>query len=145
MNILELCDESPATVGPDATAAQAIQTMLDLRVGAVAVVDDQGLVAGIFTERDVLRKLALSGKSPAQTPVRDLMTTPVEMATIETSAGEALEVMVDRHIRHLPITDAGGRLLGILSIRNLLQSRVDDLTHQLDALETSLTNDAQGG
>ncbi len=145
MNILELCDETPAKVGPESTVAEAIQTMLDLRVGAVAVVDHNGLVAGIFTERDVLRKQALSGKDPAQVAVRELMTTPVEMATIETSAGEALEVMVDRHIRHLPITDTNGKLLGILSVRNLLQSRVDDLTHQLDALETSLTNDAQGG
>jgi CBS domain-containing protein len=145
MNILELCDEVPAAVTLDASVRDAIQTMLDHRVGAVAVVDENHCVAGIFTERDVLQKLALSGKDPAHTPVRSLMTTPVQMATVETSAGEALEVMVDRHIRHLPITDANGKLLGILSIRHLLQSRVDDLTSQLDSLETSLTNDAQGG
>ncbi len=145
MNILELCDEVPATVTVSASAREAIQTMLDNRVGAVAVVDENGRVAGIFTERDVLKKLALAGTDPSQTPVRNLMTTPVQMATVETTAGEALEVMVERHIRHLPIADAQGKLLGILSIRHLLQSRVDDLTHQLDALETSLTNDAQGG
>ncbi|MCI0356590.1 MAG: CBS domain-containing protein [Acidobacteria bacterium] len=145
MNILELCDEVPAAVTLNASAGDAIQSMLDNRVGAVAVVDENHCVAGIFTERDVLKKLALSGQDPAQTPVRSLMTTPVQMATVETSAGEALEVMVDRHIRHLPITDPNGKLLGILSIRHLLQSKVDDLTHQLDALETSLTNDAQGG
>jgi CBS domain-containing protein len=145
MNILSLCDEEPATVPPDATAAQAIQTMLDLRVGAVAILDAEGKVAGIFTERDVLQKLAISGKDPAQTPVRSLMTAPVQMATVETTAGQALEVMVERHIRHLPIADASGKLLGILSIRHLLQARVDDLTSQLDSLETSLTNDAQGG
>lgn len=145
MNILELCDEVPAAVPLTASVRDAIQTMLDNRVGAVAVVDENHCVAGIFTERDVLQKLAISGKDPAQTPVRSLMTTPVQMATVETSAGEALEVMVDRHIRHLPITDPSGKLLGILSIRHLLQARVDDLTSQLDSLETSLTNDAQGG
>ncbi len=145
MNILELCDEVPAAVSLNTSVRDAIQTMLDHRVGAVAVVDENHCVAGIFTERDVLQKLAISGKDPAQTPVSSLMTTPVQMATVETTAGEALEVMVDRHIRHLPITDASGKLLGILSVRHLLQSRVDDLTHQLDALETSLTNDAQGG
>ncbi len=145
MNILQLCDEVPAAVTLNASARDAIQTMLDHRVGAVAVVDENHRVAGIFTERDVLQKLAISGKDPAQTPVRSLMTAPVQMATVETTPGEALEVMVDRHIRHLPIADPDGKLLGILSIRNLLQSRVDDLTHQLDALETSLTNDAQGG
>ena len=145
MNILELCDEVPAAVALTASAREAIQTMLDHRVGAVAVVDENHCVAGIFTERDVLQKLAISGKDPAQTPVRGLMTAPVQMATIETTAGEALEVMVDRHIRHLPIADPSGKLLGILSIRNLLQAKVDDLTSQLDSLETSLTNDAQGG
>ncbi|MGH9602664.1 MAG: CBS domain-containing protein [Terriglobales bacterium] len=145
MNILELCDEVPAAVTLSASVRDAIQTMLDNRVGAVAIVDENRRVAGIFTERDVLRKLALSGSDPAQTPVRNLMTTPVQMATVETTPGEALEVMVDRHIRHLPIADANGKLLGILSIRHLLQSRVDDLTSQLDSLETSLTNDAQGG
>lgn len=145
MNILELCDEVPAAVTLSASVRDAIQTMLDNRVGAVAIVDENRRVAGIFTERDVLRKLALSGSNPAQTPVRDLMTTPVQMATVETTPGEALEVMVERHIRHLPVADADGKLLGILSIRHLLQSKVDDLTSQLDSLETSLTNDAQGG
>ncbi|MGH9556417.1 MAG: CBS domain-containing protein [Terriglobales bacterium] len=145
MNILELCDEVPAVVTLSASVRDAIQTMLDNRVGAVAIVDENRRVAGIFTERDVLQKLAISGKDPAQTPVRSLMTTPVQMATAETTPGEALAVMVDRHIRHLPITDSSGKLLGILSVRHLLQARVDDLTSQLDSLETSLTNDAQGG
>ena len=145
MNILELCDEIPAAVTLTASVRDAIQTMLDHRVGAVAVVDENRCVAGIFTERDVLQKFALSGQDPAQAPVRNLMTTPVQMATIETTAGEALEVMVERHIRHLPVADADGKLLGILSVRHLLQAKVDDLTSQLDSLETSLTNDAQGG
>jgi len=145
MNILQLCDEVPAAVPLGASVREAIQTMLDNRVGAVAVVDDHRRVAGIFTERDVLKKLALAGADPSEMPVRNLMTTPVQMATVETTPGEALEVMVERHIRHLPIADTQGKLLGILSIRNLLQSRVEDLTHQLDSLETSLTNDAHGG
>lgn len=145
MNILQLCDEVPAAVPLGASVREAIQTMLDNRVGAVAVVDDHRRVAGIFTERDVLKKLALAGADPSETPVRNLMTTPVQMATVETTPGEALEVMIERHIRHLPIADTQGKLLGILSIRNLLQSRVEDLTHQLDSLETSLTNDAHGG
>ncbi|MGH9577854.1 MAG: CBS domain-containing protein, partial [Terriglobales bacterium] len=126
MNILELCDEVPAVVTLSASVRDAIQTMLDNRVGAVAIVDENRRVAGIFTERDVLQKLAISGKDPAQTPVRSLMTTPVQMATAETTPGEALAVMVDRHIRHLPITDSSGKLLGILSVRHLLQARVDD-------------------
>ena len=132
MNILEMCDADGASVPIEATAEQAIRTMLDRHVGAVAVLDENSRVAGIFTERDVLRRLALSGREPAQTPVRELMTTPVEMATLDTTPGQALATMVERHYRHLPIVDDDGRLLGMLSIRNVLQARIDTLTRQLD-------------
>ena len=80
MSVLELCDREIAAVGLDATVADAIHKMLDHHVGAVAVVDSEYRVAGIFTERDVLRKMSLNHVDPGATPVRDLMTTPVEMA-----------------------------------------------------------------
>jgi CBS domain-containing protein len=132
MNILEMCDSEAATVPLEATAEQAIRTMLDQRVGAVAVVDENHRIAGIFTERDVLRRLALGEHDPGKIAVRELMTTPVEMATRATSASEALATMVERHYRHLPIVDDDGRLLGMLSIRNVLEARIDTLTYQLD-------------
>ena len=132
MNILEMCDAQTASVPIDATAEQAIRTMLDRHVGAVAVVDENQRVAGIFTERDVLRRLSLGERTPRTTPVRDVMTTPVELATQAITPGEALATMVDRHYRHLPIVEDDGHLLGMLSIRNLLQARIDMLTLQLD-------------
>lgn len=132
MKILEMCDGEAASVPIDATAEQAIKLMLDRHVGAVAVVDENHRVAGIFTERDVLRRLALGERNPRTTPVRDIMTTPVELATQATTASEALATMVDRHYRHLPIVEDDGQLLGILSIRNVLQARVEMLTRQLD-------------
>jgi len=132
MKLLEMCDAETASVPIDATAERAIQLMLDRHVGAVAVVDENQRVAGIFTERDVLRRLSLSDRDPRTTPVREVMTTPVEMATRATTPGEALATMVDRHYRHLPIVEDDGHLLGMLSIRNLLQARIDMLTRQLD-------------
>jgi CBS domain-containing protein len=135
MGLLTLCDANPPSVSLDATAEQAIRRMVEQRVGAVVVLDAAGVVAGIFTERDVLTKLALTGQHPAQVPVRTLMTTPVEMATEETGEAEALAVMVDRHYRHLPIVDGAGKLLGMLSIRNLLQARIDDLLRELDVMK----------
>src|SRR5205809_1760156 len=115
MSVLELCDLEAAAVPVEASAADAIHLMLDRRVGAVAVADAERRVAGIFTERDVLRKMALSGSDPNTTPVRDLMTTAVEMATANTGPGEALATMVERHFRHLPVADDTGKLLGMLS------------------------------
>jgi CBS domain-containing protein len=145
MGILELCDSDVAAVQVEASVADAIRLMLDRRVGAVGVVDAAGLVAGIFTERDVLRKLALTQRNPEVTPVRELMTTPVELATLATRPGEALAIMLERHFRHLPVVDNSGKLLGMLSIRNLLEQRIGDLSQELDSLEQYVTNDGPGG
>ena len=145
MSVLDLCDKEAAAVRLEASVADAIRTMLDRHVGAVAVVDDANRVAGVFTERDVLRKVALSRQSPESTPVREVMTAAVEMATLATGPGEALATMVERHFRHLPVVDNNGKLLGMLSIRNLSQLRIDDLTQQLDSLEQYVSNDGPGG
>ena len=145
MSVLDLCDREVAAVPLEASVAEAIHKMLDHHVGAVAVVDSDYRVAGVFTERDVLRKMSLSRMDPQTTPVRDLMTTPVEMATRNTGPGEALTTMLERHFRHLPVADENGKLLGILSIRNLLEWRVDDLSHELDSLEQYFCNDGPGG
>ena len=145
MSILQLCDQPVAKVALDATCAEAIQVMVDRRVGAVCMVDGDGRPAGIFTERDVLRKLALSGLDPKAVMVRDYMTSNLDMATLKTTPGEAFSAMIHTHYRHLPVVNDNGVLLGILSIRNLLQSKIDELTQQLDSMETAMSNDAPGG
>ncbi len=132
MSILEICEKESASVSVDATAEQAICLMLDRHLGGIAVLDQGHRVAGVFTERDVLQKLALSGRDPSKTPVTEIMTTPVEMATPATTPGEALATMVERHYRHLPIVDDDGHFLGMLSIRHLLQARIDALTRELN-------------
>jgi len=145
MSILELCDPHPAAVSLESSVGEAIRTMLERHVGAVAVIDDERRIAGIFTERDVLRRLALSGRDPERTLVREMMTTPVELATTETGSSEAFVTMVERHFRHLPVVDHNGKLLGMLSIRNLLEWRIEDLTRELGSLEQYLSNDGPGG
>jgi len=132
MSLLEWCDEGPATVSLLATVEDAVRTMMEKQVGAVAVIDEHGIVAGMFTERDVLVKFTLSGRDPETSLVRELMSPIVEMATQETTPAEALAVMLERHYRHMPIVDDHGKVLGICSIRNILEARVDDLLEQLD-------------
>ena len=132
MSLLQWCDEGPATVSVLASVEDAIRAMMDKDVGAVAVIDEQGVVAGMFTERDVLAKFALSGRAASKTPVRDMMSPIVEMATEETTPAEAFKVMLERHYRHLPIVDSQGKVLGILSIRNILEARIDDLLAELE-------------
>lgn len=143
-SILKIADVPPAVVGPTVTVLEAIEEMVRKRVGAVAVVQ-AGQLMGIFTERDVMLRVVLARRDPTSTKVVDVMTSKVEIGTEETTAGEALTLMLERHIRHLPIVDSKGQILGMLSIRNLLQNRVDDLSQQLDSLETYLTADGPGG
>lgn len=145
MSILKLCDVETAAVGVQASVAEAIRVMLACGVGGVAIVDDARHVLGVFTERDVLVKLALSGRDPELTPILDVMTTGVETAKTDITAGEALGLMLERHFRHLPIVDADGKLLGIVSLRNLLQWRTEDLSRELDSLEQYYSNDSLGG
>ena len=131
MNILDYCAADPASVPLSATAADAIEAMNRRRMGAAAVVDEQGVIAGVFTERDVLTRVALSGRDPHKIPITDVMTTPVLMGTRDTSIAEATAVMINHHRRHLPVVEDDGRLIGILSIRHVLERKVDELTAQI--------------
>lgn len=132
MALMDYCDQNPPSVAPESTVAEAIKEMLDARVGAITVVDAQRVVAGIFTERDVMRRVAYAGLDPTRTPVADVMTRAVEMATEATTDAEALAVMMTRHYRHLPVVDAQGRLIGMASIRHVLCARVDQLHDELE-------------
>jgi CBS domain-containing protein len=133
MGVLKLCGRRLSTVPVTASVAEAVQLMISNEVGAVAVIDDEGIVAGMFTERDLLEKFALSGRDPHRTPVRELMSPMVEMATEETTPAEALKVMLERHYRHMPVVDERGKVLGILSIRHILEGKIDDLLRQLES------------
>ncbi len=134
MSLLKWCDEGPATVSLQATVEDAINTMLEKQVGAVAVIDEQGVVAGMFTERDVLAKFALSGRDP------------------KTHAGARADEPHGRNGNrgnHAPArrfrscwngTTATcrswtitGKCWASVSIRNILEARVDDLLAELDA------------
>jgi CBS domain-containing protein len=106
--------------------------MISRGMGAAAIVDENQIVAGIFTERDVLKKIALSGRDPKTIPINEVMTAPVVMATKSTNIAEALQVMVDQQKRHLPVVEENGKLIGILSIRHVLEHKVNELTKQLE-------------
>ena len=84
-------------------------------------------------------------RNPRETQVGDVMTSPVEAASEETTAEEALMLMLERHLRHLPIVASDKQLLGMLSIRNLLEDQVEDLKRELHSLDQYLSNDSPGG
>jgi len=147
MSLLRIAHVPPATVEPGATVLDAVNVMAGQGVGAVAVVSnaEKTELEGIFTERDVMLRVVLKGRDPRQTPVREVMTSPVETGSEQTTASDALTLMLERHLRHLPILGRDSRLLGMLSIRNLLEHEVEGLQRELHSLDQFLSNDGPGG
>jgi CBS domain-containing protein len=105
----------------DATVFEAVSAMVEANVGAILVTGrDAGQIAGIFTERDYLRRIAVEDRTGRETHVRDVMSSPVIVVTPDTSVEEAMALMTDRRIRHAPVVD-GDTLVGMVSIGDLVR------------------------
>jgi CBS domain-containing protein len=102
MSILRIAKVPAAAVPPSATVMEAVRKMKDNDIGAVAVLDD-GILRGMFSERDVMLRIVLETKNPAKTTVKDVMTTDVIAIRKDTQTDEAVKLMWERHIRHLPV------------------------------------------
>jgi len=106
------------SIYPTATVFEAVRQMNHHKVGALCVMEN-GVIVGIFTERDVLRRVLAELRDPATTPVCDVMSTQVIFCTPETDIEDASEIMRQRRIRHLPVCDQDGKMLGLISIGDL--------------------------
>jgi len=118
--------------------------MHEEHIGAIAVVDNSRLI-GIFSERDLMNRVVLQRRDPDNTRVGDVMTSPVITIQRSSTADDALKLMDEKHIRHLPVVTTDGNLAGMLSIRSLLHEKVEELRDQLDSLEAYFTADGSGG
>ncbi len=143
MSLLKIAN--PATsVGPSTTVMDGIRAMEGATVGAILIVD-RDEVKGIFSERDLMLRVVLAGKDPETTPISDVMTSPVLTIETSTSEDDALKMMWDRHVRHLPVVGDSGQVEGVVSIRHLLHDKVENLTQELDSLEAYFSADGIGG
>jgi CBS domain-containing protein len=129
---------------PGTSVREACRVMDEKKIGALAVVEDQKL-RGIFTYRDLISRIVLAGRDPETTAVGDVMTEAVTALTGEHSYGDALRLMVEHDYTYLPIVDEKGNLAGMLSLRNLLDHRIDDLASQLDSVTRYFSVDGIGG
>ncbi len=111
------------SVSPDDPVFYALQVMSDANVGALLVLDGEQLV-GIFSERDYARKVILFGKASKDTPVRAIMTDKVLYVTPDRTVDECIAIMTDKHIRHLPVLDDEGKVLGIVSIGDVVKETI---------------------
>ena len=115
-----------------ATVFDAVKAMVEANVGALLITDGEQ-ITGIFTERDYLRRIAVEGRRSRDTIVRDVMSSPVLVVTLETTVEEAMALMTDKRIRHAPVVDESG-LVGIVSIGDLVKFTSKQQSYQLQYL-----------
>ena len=113
------------SIQPNATVLEAARLMNDRGVGGVVVVDEANALLGIFTERDILRRVVAAGLPPETTKVADVFTRDIITCTPEMNVEEVGSLMTTRRVRHLPVVDAGG-LHGVVTIGDLLAHRLSD-------------------
>ena len=124
------------TVGCHATVAEAIRIMTENNVGIVSVLDGDKLV-GVFSEREVVRRVVNRGRDPARTPVEEVMTTDLVVADADEDYQSAIHKMDQANIRHLPVISAG-QLVSMLSIRDLLRVNMEDKDREIHYLHEYL-------
>jgi CBS domain-containing protein len=121
------------SIDVDEPVLAAIQTMADRHVGALPVTRNGELV-GVISERDYARKVILLGRSSAETPVWQIMSSPVVTVTPDDDVRQCMQVMTDRRIRHLPVL-ADGRMVGMISIGDLVRTVIEDQEQTIEQLE----------
>src|SRR6266511_6119832 len=119
-DILDDKGDQVLRIEADASVFEAIERMVEANVGSLLVTED-GEIAGIVTERDYLRRVALEGRSE-EAPVREIMTSPLIVVTPETALDECMAMMTDRRIRHLPVVE-DDEVVGIVSIGDIVKFR----------------------
>lgn len=121
------------SVEPNTAVLEAIRVMAEKTIGALLVMQDGHLI-GIVSERDYARKVILKGRSSADTPVREIMTSPVLTVAPGDSVNHCMKLMTDKRVRHLPVAESG-KVLGMLSIGDLVKAVIDDQAEQLEHLQ----------
>jgi CBS domain-containing protein len=123
-DILERKGYKVVVISPDASVLEATRLMNSERIGALIVHTDGDGVLGIFTERDLLRRVVAEGKDPAQTIVKDVMSSPVACCKLTTLLSECQSVMTEKRLRHLPVLE-GERLVGVVSSGDLMVQEIE--------------------
>jgi CBS domain-containing protein len=131
--LLESKGNEILTIDPNDSVYEAIKSMADNHIGSLIVMQNEQMV-GIITERDYSRNVVLKGKSSLDTPVKDIMTTNVLCTKPEQTIEEAMALMTDKRLRHLPVIE-NSNVLGIISIGDLVKTIISEQKHIIEQLE----------
>lgn len=132
-SILKHKGQDIVSVGPGATIAEVARILKSRRIGAVLVLDAEGQLLGILSERDIVSRLAERGASVLEMSAAQLMTGDVTTITPRTTVNEAMELMTNRRFRHIPVVE-DGRLVGLVSIGDVVKAKITEAEQEVDSL-----------
>jgi CBS domain-containing protein len=124
-------------VDVEASVFEAVQLMVEKNVGSLLVTEG-GDITGIVTERDYLRRVTLEARTDRETPVREIMSSPLIIASPDTTVDECMALMTDRRIRHVPVVEEGG-VVGVVSIGDLVKFKSKLQTFEIQYLTNYIT------
>ncbi len=124
--ISKLMSSPVFVLGATSPVRMAVNEMMRREIGAIVIID-KGRIIGMFTERDLLKKVVGANKDPNITPLNEVMTHPVSTITSDTQPDQALQIMQVGKFRHLPVIAAGGAPIGMISLRDLLFQKIEDI------------------
>lgn len=133
-HLLDAKGRNVISVSPDASVFDAIKLMADKAIGSLVVLEEDGSLAGIVTERDYARKVIIKGRSSRDTHVADIMSTSVVTAASDHTVNECMETMTEKKIRHLPVVEDGA-VVAMISIGDLVQAIIADQQEEIEQLE----------
>ena len=131
--LLALKGKDVWSIEPDVPVLEAIRLMADRHIGAVPVMHGTELL-GILSERDYARKVILRGRSSADTPVREIMSSPVTTISPDDAVTHCMQIMTEQRIRHLPVVEKG-KVVGMISIGDLVKAVIEEQQQTIDQLE----------
>jgi CBS domain-containing protein len=135
VSILKDKGEKVYSLSGEATLEEAARELNARRVGAIVVLDAEGALSGVLSERDIVREIAKSGPKALSQRVSDAMTKAVITATPEETVDAGMARMTDRRVRHLPVI-AGGKLVGIISIGDLVKRKIEEAEAHAEAMKS---------
>ncbi len=133
-DILQIKGNQVWAVSPQDTVFDALKLMAEKNVGSVLVMQGETLV-GILSERDYARKVILHGKTSMTTPTREIMTHEVKTVGLEESLDRCMAIMTVQHIRHLPVMDEDNKVIGVISIGDVVKAIIEDQAFLLEQME----------
>lgn len=145
MSLITASHNPPLTAPPSITVAEACEMMLERGLGAMAVLHSDGSVAGIFTERDVLRKVVPRRLNPDTTTLDKVMTSPCVTIHSNRSVHDAISEMIANKVNHLILLDDRDHFVSIVSYRTLLGQEIESLHVEVDHLTAYIGSDGIGG